>query len=87
MFSFLEDDEFYDAILSYFGDTTDYWLFDKKHLVAMKYDDMGAFLGAELVENSVELDRAIAIRDAIVEKGHPLSYVLDSYREIKRATT
>jgi len=42
----------------------DYWLFDSRKLVRMRFDDHDVFLGGEVVHDSAEIVRANYWRDA-----------------------
>ncbi|MCA1702824.1 MAG: hypothetical protein LC808_05955 [Actinobacteria bacterium] len=42
----------------------DYWLFDSRKLVQMRFDEADRFLGGEIIENSAEVVRHNYWRDA-----------------------
>lgn len=41
----------------------DYWLFDSRRLVRMHFDEDDSFLGAEIIEDPVEIVKANYLRD------------------------
>jgi hypothetical protein len=46
----------------------DYWLFDSRKLLIMRFDDADVFIGGEVIEDSSEIVRANHWRDAAWHK-------------------
>jgi hypothetical protein len=62
----------------------DFWFFDGQQVVRMHYDGEGAFLGAELVDDSGAAARYGAWRDAALDAAIPYDrYVADHREELE----
>jgi hypothetical protein len=59
----------------------DFWLFDNQHVVGMDYDGDGAFLGAELVDDSGAAARYCAWRDTALGAAIPYDRYVAEHRE------
>ena len=60
-----------------FANIQDFWLFDKKILLLMSYDDEGQFVSAEISDNENKIRDCIEIRNYFIDNGKPLSYIID----------
>lgn len=54
----------------------DFWLFDRKRLFHMKYEEDGSYIGAELCTDPDVISMANKIRDDIMATARPLSSAL-----------
>lgn len=61
---------------------TDFWLFDKKDLVLMRYDEEGRFIGAELCADPKILQACLILRQCLMIDGYDLDTLLDAHPEI-----
>lgn len=62
----------------------DFWLFDSRQVVCMRYDGQGAFLGAELVDDPGAADRYGAWREAALAAAVSYDhYVTEHQDELK----
>jgi hypothetical protein len=52
--------------------TPDFWLFDNKVVGVMRYDDKGAFLGGDVVDDSSEVGRFVEISKALLKVAVPI---------------
>lgn len=63
----------------------DFWLFDRKDLVEMGYDETGHFLGAVQVVDKQKIHDALRLREFFIPESQGLSYVLDTYIHTREA--
>jgi hypothetical protein len=57
----------------------DYWLFDSRQLVVMRYDVDGAFLAAEVVDDAVEVVKHNYWRDVALHQAIPYDKYMKTY--------
>lgn len=56
----------------------DYWMFDRKVVIKMKYDEYGHFLKMEdAISNAGEVKRYVILRDSLLKKALPLLKFLE----------
>jgi len=56
----------------------DYWLFDDREVVAMNYDKLGNFLGAEAIADPPEVERHRQAQGRLMQHSIPLADYLES---------
>jgi hypothetical protein len=62
----------------------DFWLFDDRQVVRMRYDGNGAFLGAELADDQGSAERYRAWRDATAGAAVPYDrYIAERHEELE----
>lgn len=79
--NFLEKIDYDNVLKTNFSNIefSDFWLFDKQHLVVMKYDSEGKFLSAEVNTDQDLINNCIRLRNLLPEHSHSLSYFIDKY--------
>lgn len=62
----------------------DFWLFDARTLYAMRYDQDGAWLGADLVTDPSRIQQAVTWRDTALQLGTPWADYIRSRPRLER---
>ncbi len=60
----------------------DFYLLDDERVVLMAYDEVGHWLGGEIITADAEVDRYRRLRDLAVESSHPLREYLAALRRL-----
>lgn len=84
-FFFMERANFETMLRNEFGGNfpaQDFWLFDKKDLAVMHYDEQGRFTGFEIVTNPKVIQACLILRQCMMIDGYDLDTLLDAHPDL-----